>query len=74
MSNCPEYDHLGAEVEQILQDLAEKVTFLLEVFRSKNPSAFARLDEELELLVGKKERAVGALRQHAKDHNCAAAA
>ena len=74
MSTCPEYDKLRAEVEEILKDLAEKVTFLLEVFRSKDPAAFARIDEELELLVGRKERAVGALRQHVKDHNCTATA
>jgi hypothetical protein len=74
LSNCREHDRLAAEVEQILNELAEKTTLLLELFRSKSPTAFARLDKELELLVGKKERAVGALRQHAKDHDCGAAA
>lgn len=29
-----------------------------------------RGDKELELLVGKKERAFGALRQHAMEHKC----
>ena len=29
-----------------------------------------RLDKELETSVGRKERIVGALRQHVKDHKC----
>ena len=74
MSNCPEHQRLTSEVEQTLKDLTEKTTLLLELFRSKKPNAFAQLDKELELLVGKKERAVGALRQHASDHKCGPAA
>jgi hypothetical protein len=74
LSNCPENDRLTSEVDRILKDLAEKTTVLLELFRSKKPDSFARLDKELELLVGEKERAVGALRQHAKEHHCKTAA
>jgi hypothetical protein len=29
-----------------------------------------RLDKELELTVGLKERTIGALRQHTKEHRC----
>jgi hypothetical protein len=38
--------------------------------KRKRPQAFARLDKELETTVGRKERIVGALRQHVKDHKC----
>jgi hypothetical protein len=70
VSSCPEYDRLSADVQKILDDLGETVSFLTEVFRAKNDQSFRRLDKQLELLVGEKERAVGALRQHVKDHGC----
>ncbi len=74
MSNCPEYDLLAGAVDQILRDLSEKTSLHLELFRSKQHEKFMRLDKELELLIGEKERAIGALRQHSKDHRCQAAA
>lgn len=70
MPNCPEYDRLHAEVEDILGNLAQINTTLLELFRSKNISGVHRLDKELELTVGEKERTLGALRQHIKEHRC----
>jgi hypothetical protein len=50
--------------------LVETVTLQLEIFRSKKLGGFMRVDQELELLVGEKERRIGALRQHAHEHNC----
>jgi len=70
MSNCPEYDRLHAEVENVLGNLAQVTTTLLELFRSKDLAGVHRLDKELELTVGEKERAIGALRQHIKEHKC----
>lgn len=70
MPNCPEYDRLHAEVENVLGNLAQINTTLLELFRSKNISGVHRLDKELELTVGEKERTLGALRQHIKEHRC----
>jgi len=70
MINCPEYDRLHAEVENILGNLAQVATLLLELFRSKDVNGVHRLDKELELTVGEKERSIGALRQHIKEHNC----
>lgn len=70
MSECPEYDRLSKEVEGILADLAQTTTLQVEVFRSKNDQHFMRLDKQLELLVGYKERAIGGLRQHVKEHKC----
>ena len=69
MINCPEYDRLHAEVENILGNLAQVATLLLELFRSKDVNG-VHLDKELELTVGEKERSIGALRQHIKEHNC----
>ena len=70
MDNCPEYDRLHGEVESILANLAQVTTLLLELFRSKDLEGVRRLDKQLELTVGEKERSIGALRQHVKEHKC----
>jgi len=70
MANCPEYDRLHAQVESVLGNLAQVSTLLLELFRSKDLAGVHRLDKELELTVGEKERTIGALRQHVKEHKC----
>ena len=70
MGRCSEYDRLHAEVEGVLGNLAQVATLLLELFRSKDLEGVHRLDKELELTVGEKERSIGALRQHIKEHKC----
>jgi len=67
---CEERDRLFAEAENVLGNLAQVSTLLLEIFRSKDLTAVNRLDRELELTVGEKERCLGALRQHMKEHGC----
>jgi hypothetical protein len=67
---CAEYTRLEAEVEVCLKKLRDLTTLQLEVFRSRNYQSFARLDRELELAVGTKERSIGALNQHGKEHKC----
>jgi len=71
MVRCPEYERLTAKVEDVLGNLAQVTTLLLELFRSRNLEGVQRLDKELELTVGEKERCLGALRQHITEHNCA---
>ena len=70
MPNCPEYTRLRSEVENVLGNLAQVTMLLLELFRSNDEDKYIHLDKELELTVGEKERAVGALRQHLKEHQC----
>jgi ATP-dependent Clp protease ATP-binding subunit ClpA len=70
MAKCPEYIRLRSEVENVLGNLAQVTTLLLELFRNDESERYQHLDKELELTVGEKERAVGALRQHIKDHRC----
>jgi hypothetical protein len=70
MPNCAEYDRLRSEVENVLGNLAQVTTLLLELFRAGDSDKYKHLDKELELTVGAKERAVGALRQHVKEHHC----
>jgi hypothetical protein len=71
MAQCPEYERLHAEVENVLGNLAQVSTILVELFRSNNLDAVHRLDKQLELTLGEKERCIGAFDQHVKDHKCA---
>ena len=50
--------------------LIQASRLLHELFEAKQAEKFARLDQEFELLVGHKERALVALRQHAQEHQC----
>lgn len=67
---CPEYARLESEVEQALANLAQVTTLQLDLFRSRSFNRVMRVDKELENLVGQKERAIGALRQHVNEHRC----
>ena len=69
-AHCAEYDRLRSEVENVLGNLAQVTTLLLDLFRTWDSEKYLHLDKELELTVGEKERAVGALRQHIKEHKC----
>ena len=68
-TNCSELARLRAEVENVLGNLAQIVTLQLELFRSGDKS-WHDLDTQLELTIGEKERRIGALRQHVKEHQC----
>jgi hypothetical protein len=70
MARCEVYAELQAEVDKSLEKLRELTTLQLEVFRSNNYHSFMRMDKELEVVVGEKERTIGALKQHTREHNC----
>src|SRR4051812_45416128 len=57
-----------------LQTLSDLTTDMLDAFRANDRGPFLRLDKELETSVGRKERIVGALHQHVRDHMCAGTA
>ena len=67
---CPEYHRLSANVESILAKLAELTSTHLQMFRERDYSGAMRIDKELEHTIGEKERALGALRQHLREHRC----
>jgi hypothetical protein len=46
---CQERDRLFSEVENVLGNLAQVSTLLLELFRSRDLTSVNRLDRELEL-------------------------
>lgn len=67
---CPVFARLQAEAHAILEQLRQLTSRQLAVFDANILSEFGKLDRELELTVGRKERAIGALRQHAAEHGC----
>lgn len=69
MNRCEECARLESEVTAALQRLTEITTAQLDAFRAKDNAAVVRLDKELEHAVGVKERALGAQREHARDHS-----
>jgi hypothetical protein len=71
MSNrCQEYANLQHEVQLTLQALSDVTKALLDAFHHGDQTLFVSLDRELEQIVGHKERTIGALRQHLKEHKC----
>jgi hypothetical protein len=70
MENCTEYKRLQSYVENVLGNLAQLTTLHLELFRAGDFSSCKRIDKDVELTVGEKERAIGALRQHMLEHKC----
>jgi len=51
-------------------DLTQLTTRHLEVFRTGDFPAARRMDREVEVAIGAKERAIGALSQHMIEHKC----
>ena len=70
MTTCPELARLESEVEQELANIAQVLTLQLELFRSRKDRDMMRVDKQLENMVGAKERAIGALREHIREHKC----
>jgi hypothetical protein len=54
----------------ILLHLAELMHREREAIATESENTLLAIDHEIELAVGEKERAMGALRQHRQDHGC----
>lgn len=67
---CAEYAGLQSEVSSILQRVSELTTEQLDAFQSNDQARFVTLDHELETAIGEKERTIGAMRQHVREHGC----
>lgn len=68
---CAEYNELTKNVELVLERIAEIARKQRYALDTGNRAEFTRLDRELELALGEKERAIGAMTQHGRDHGCA---
>lgn len=67
---CADYKKLQSEVTDVLAQLVELTRRQLLAFQSDERGLFMQLDKELENTVGRKERTIGALREHVKTHGC----
>jgi hypothetical protein len=70
METCSLRKELSDRAEEILKLIISTNQQQIEALRSSNHVKLMQYDKELEQLVGKKERAFGALRQHTKEHGC----
>jgi hypothetical protein len=67
---CGEFERLQKSVRDVLSKLTALTTDQLAAFERNDKELFTRLDKELEMTVGEKERCIGSLRQHVRDHKC----
>jgi hypothetical protein len=70
-NGCEKREELLKQAQEIL-DKIHKLTAkqMAIVDESGVGERFLRVDRELELTMGEKERAVGALREHDEEHGC----
>jgi hypothetical protein len=67
---CAEYARLQAEVGEAFESLVKLTQAQLDAFRANDQATVMRMDKELENTIGEKERRIGAMRQHAREHKC----
>jgi hypothetical protein len=64
---CEDCERLESAVREAFERIILISTSLLEALRNSDQATFSRLDKELELTAGAKERAIGAFRQHSTE-------
>ena len=70
LSPCPRQQELMEDVQRHLIRISELTRSIAEALANGNESFAAELDKEVDLELGRKERAMGALHQHRKEHGC----
>lgn len=70
-NSCEKHNELLAEADAILAKLHALTAHQRTIVGADGVSKrFLQLDQELELMMGEKERAIGALREHDEEHGC----
>ena len=67
---CPDQQKLMADVQDHLMQISQLTRAVAEALANGNENFAAELDKQVDLELGKKERAMGALHQHRKEHGC----
>lgn len=70
MSPCPMDAQLSSALDSALGRLIDVTRESQAAFRENRNADLLRLDKDLEMALGEKERAIGALRQHRREHGC----
>ena len=69
-STCERQEELVAETQRHLIRLSELAKQESEAIASRNENLILALDQDIENTLGLKERALGALHEHRKEHGC----
>ncbi len=67
---CPERHKLATDVQECLMRIAQLAHATADAIATGNQQLALELDKEAETEIGRKQRALGALRQHRSDHGC----
>lgn len=67
---CETQQKLAAEVQRYLSVLVDLAQAEREALRSRDDGLIMTIDRQIENAVGEKERAMGALRHHRREHGC----
>ena len=67
---CAAREALQVEASEILQHLIDLTKHQIIALAANDQQTLMRLDKQLELVFGEKERSFGALREHTKEHGC----
>ena len=71
VTTCEKHEELLARAKLMLEKIRETMVHQNRILDAEGVSHdFLRYDRELEVLMGEKERAVGALREHDEEHGC----
>ena len=69
-SPCLRQQELIEDVQRHLIRISELTRAIAEALANKNENLAAELDKQVDLELGLKERGMGALHQHRKEHGC----
>jgi HAMP domain-containing protein len=69
IENCPERDAISNSIQEVLNAMARLSHKLADAVSSGDPNE-KTLDDEIERLMAEKERLLGALHQHRREHKC----
>ena len=67
---CLEQIRLSEDVDRVQSDIVELITRQHEALVHGHENTLMAIDRQIELKFGEKQRAIGALRQHRRDHGC----
>ncbi len=70
MPVCPEHLRLMADAERILSELIDLMHRQREAISDQHTNTLLLIDQEIERKFSEKERAMGALQQHRREHGC----
>jgi hypothetical protein len=69
-SPCPRQKELIEKVQRHLLNISELTRSISEAIAHRNENTAAELDKQVDLEFGLKERAMGALHEHRREHGC----